>query len=60
MISRETYEQLLENKQGHNILYEEFRVILRMQEQLRESFLPGSSLGTLPVNFQRLLSKSQE
>lgn len=60
MITRETYEQLLENKQGHNILYEEFRVILRMQEQLRESFLPGSPLGTLPVNFQRLLSKSQE
>lgn len=57
-INKVTYQELLDNKQSHNILFEEFRVLQRIQDQLREVFIPGSTLGTLPVNFQRILYKS--
>lgn len=52
-------EDLLTNKQGHAILYEELRTLLDIQNKLREVFEPGKEIGVLPVNINRIVSMAK-
>ncbi len=52
-------EDLLTNKQGHAILYEELRTLLDIQTKLREVFEPGKEIGVLPVNINRIISMAK-
>jgi hypothetical protein len=52
-------EDLLTNKQGHAILYEELRTLLDIQNKLRGVFEPGKEIGVLPVNINRIVSMAK-
>lgn len=58
-ISFEVQDELLNHKEAHNILYEEFEQIKRDRDQLREIFSTDQKLGILPVNIERLITQSQ-
>ena len=58
-ISEKVRNQLLDKKDAHLILQEEFNNIKGSRDKLREYFQPTESLGILPVNIDRLISQSQ-
>ncbi len=58
-ISLETKMALMNNKNAHQILYDEYQDLLERRKSLRDIFQPGANIGILPVNIDRLITHSQ-
>lgn len=58
-ISHKVCRELLEEKNAHITLLEEFEKILRARDHLRKFFRPTDEINILPVNMSRLISQAQ-
>jgi DNA-directed RNA polymerase II subunit RPB1 len=58
-ISLEVRDTLFYNKNAHQILYDEYKNLMDIREELRSIYEHDSRIGILPVNVDRLITHSQ-
>ena len=58
-ITKTLHELLHSQESAFNVLHEEYNEIVRIRDKLRGMFLPKSTIGILPVNLDRLLSRAK-